>query len=121
MSLNLMKQAGLFSLLILLAASGLWINRQQDRLTNLQKINILQNQQLKALQLQMENIKQRESRLSTALTARQQTQQRLEENNEQHQQKLHRVLAQVPCAAQPVPDDVIRLQRNALRGDAFSR
>ncbi|HEY3987441.1 hypothetical protein [Cedecea sp.] len=120
MSLNMIKPIGLLSFLVLLVAGGLWINSQQDRLIALQKSNILLNQQLNILQIQIENVKQRESRLSAALTKRQQTQQRLEENNEQHQKQLHRALAQIPCAAIAVPDDVIRLQRKTLHGDALS-
>lgn len=121
MSLGLIKQAGLLSLLIVLAAGWLWINRQQELIDTLHEHNTRLGQQLERMQSHVDALKVREEELSAALTERQQTQQRMEENNEQHRQQLRQAVVQAPCAAQSVPDNVIRLQREALHGNTTTR
>jgi hypothetical protein len=120
MILKGLKMASVLSLLSILSAVWVWVNSQQERMVALQETNIRMGQQLQILQTHIEAAHERESQLSAALTSRQQTQQQLEEAHEQYQQQLRQSVVQSPCASKPVPDDVIRLQRNTFRGDTTS-
>ena len=121
MSLMILKRAGLLSLFFVLSVGGLWINRQQNQLIIQQENNTRLSQQVDILQAHLDEITAREARLSVALTARQKTLTELEDNHEQYRLRLRHTVAQAPCAAQPVPDAVIRLQRDALHGHGAAR
>lgn len=110
------KLAGLLSSLIIMIASWHFINKQQERILSLQESNAKFTQQINLLKTNLENVRQRETSLSAALTGRQQSQHRLEENYEQLRNQLHQSMVQSPCADQPVPNNVIQLQRKAFRG-----
>ena len=117
MSLQWIVRAGTLSLFILLAVGWRCIQRQQAQLAVLLENNTRLSQQVDILKAHASEMKKREANLSAALTTRQQTQQRLEEKHEQQRHRLRQAVVQAPCAAQPVPNDVIRLQRDALRDD----
>lgn len=120
MRLNSLKMIGLLSILFMLATGSLWINSQQAHLVTLKERNIQLDQQLHILQMHIEEVQAREASLSAALTTRQQTQQQLEHAYEHYRQQLRQAVVQAPCANQSVPDDIIRLHRDAFNGDFTS-
>lgn len=114
MNLKGLKLVGIMGCLFIMATGGLCIKYQQERLVNLRQNNVRLGQQLKILQARIAEARTRAASLSAALTTRQQTQQRLEGTYEQYEKQLRRAVAQAPCASQPVPDDIIRMQHNAF-------
>ncbi|MTH48116.1 DUF2570 family protein [Intestinirhabdus alba] len=121
MILKVFKLAGVLSLLVVIAAGWQWNKLQQERLSALQEANIRLGQKLEIQQAHLNDLMARKANLEAALIARQQKQYRLEKTYEQYRQQLGQAVEQAPCAGQPVPDDVIRLQRDALSTDIGAR
>lgn len=116
-----LKLAGILTLTVILAGGGVWLRWQQHVLENLRTQNVRLAEQGATLQRRMEQLRTQTTGLSEALNVRQTQQHRMEAQSEQTRQQLRRAVVQSPCAGQPVPADIIRLQRDALERRALSR
>lgn len=102
-------------LLTLAIGSIIWSCYQQKRIQALEAKNTGLAVQLQTQQVRLQQLKVQAAGLSAALTERQTQQHSLEERNEQTRRKLRQEVGQSSCAGQPVPADIIRLQRDELR------
>lgn len=112
MSLSILKVAGM--MIVLLAGNLLWLRYQQRELNVLRTQNTQLITQSEVLQTRLLQLKVQAAGLSTTLSEQQAQQHQLEEFSEQTRRQLRQVVSLAPCADQPVPADVIRLQRDAL-------
>lgn len=99
---------------VVLLGGVLWLRHQQQTMEHLR----VQNQQLvmqgDALQSRLLQWQSQAASLSAALNEQKKQQHTLEEMSEQNRQRLQKAVERSPCARQPVPVDIIRLQRDAL-------
>ena len=121
MNMQVIKLTSVLILLMAVVSGWRWIIHQQERLSVLQETNVRLAQQLEIQQARLNNLLARKEILEAALSARQQKQQQLEKTYEEYRRQLGHAVEKAPCASQSVPDDVIRLQRNALRTDTGTR
>lgn len=120
MNLFSLRSFGMLFLVALLGGGWIWLNQQQGRLVQLQEKSEQLTQQNLILRSQLDTARERAERVSSALSAQHQEQQHLEEAYEQTRQQLRQAMAESPCADQPVPDAVIRLQRGDASRSAAS-
>lgn len=116
-----MKFSACAVLLALTVGSALWCCYQQKRIRALEAQNAGLTIQVQTQQERLQQLKVQAAGLSVALTERQTQQHDLEENNEQIRRQLRQVAGQSVCADEPVPADIIRLQRDDLRRSGLSR
>lgn len=109
-----LKAMGITMLIVVALASLLWLRYQQRELGMLRKQNTQLMQQSEVLQTRLLQLKFQAVHLSTTLSEQQTLQQQLENQSEQTRRQLRQAVSLSPCAGQPVPDDVIRLQRSTL-------
>jgi len=124
MSLSLltgMKLPGSTVLLLLVIGAVMWFRYQQQRIVVLEERNHGLATQLQTQQARLQQLKVQAAGLSVALTERQTQQHFMEDRNEQTRRRLRQAVGQSDCADQPVPADVIRLQRDGLRHAGLSR
>lgn len=99
---------------VALLGGVLWLRHQQQAMEHLR----VQNQQLvmqgDVLQSRLLQWQSQAANLSAALNEQKKQQHTLEEMSEQNRQRLQKAVERSPCARQPVPVDIIRLQRDAL-------
>ncbi|ALL40428.1 hypothetical protein AR325_25720 (plasmid) [Serratia marcescens] len=98
----------------------LWLRAQHRQIATLQRNNaqltrLTEQQQSRLLQLKVQI-----AGVSKGLAEQQTQQYQLEEDNERTRHQLRQAGGQTSCANEPVPADIIRLQRNALRRTGLS-
>lgn len=103
--------AGLFTLF----GGALWLRMQYQQVNSLQQQNVSLKSQLEQLNTHLQHLKNHAATLSAAIAEQQITQKKLEEKNNAVRKALQNKLAENACADESVPDDVIRLQRDALK------
>lgn len=93
---------------------------QHNKINQLSEQNSQLEYQQRTLQSQLVQWHEQAEKVSETLMHQQKEQQNLEEENHVIRQELRQILAQTPCANEPVPDAVIQLQQNTLnrRGSA---
>lgn len=100
-------------LLASLAAGGLWLRHQLHVQEELKRLNQHLSEQNSVITQRMTQLTTQVATLSAVLSEQGQHQRRLEENSDAVRKQLRSVLAKDTCASEPVPDDVIRLQRDS--------
>lgn len=108
---------GLFTLF----GGTLWLRMQYQQVTRLQQQNASLKSHLEQLNTHLQHLKNHAATLSAAVAEQQITQKKLEEKNNAVRKALQNKLAENACADESVPDDVIRLQRDALKHPVVSR
>lgn len=114
------RTVGIILLCLVVSAGTLKIFLQKRQLQILYKQNMSLKTQTENLNIRLLKIQAQAAALSTTLTRQQQQKNKLEETHNAIRQRLRKELSQDSCAGQPVPDDVIRLQRKILRKDTMS-
>lgn len=112
LSISKMYSIGLFLVILLICV--LWVRYQQRSYNQIQQNNQqlrMQNDLLNNRLLQLKN--QAES-LALVITKQAQNKNELETKNDLFRQNTRDALAKTPCANQPIPVDVIRLQRELI-------
>lgn len=99
----------------------LWLRMQYQQVNSLKQQNASLKSQLEQLNTHLRHLKNHAATLSAAVAEQQITQKKLEEKNNAVRKALQNKLAENDCADKPVPDDVIRLQRDALKHLVVSR
>ncbi|MFU9004139.1 hypothetical protein [Proteus sp. TSJ240517] len=100
--------------LLIIVVTLLVIRYQHNRINQLSEQNSQLEYQQRTLQLQLLQWHEQAEKVSETLTHQQEEQRYLEEENHAIRQELRLLLAQTPCANEPVPDAVIQLQQNAF-------
>lgn len=103
-----------------LLGGTLWLRHQQQTMEHLRVHNQQLVMQSEALQSRLLQWQSQAASLSAALTEQKKQQYTLEEMSEQTRQRLQKAVEHSPCARQPVPVDIIRLQRDALNRRTMS-
>lgn len=116
-----LKNVGLVALLLALAAGTVRLHGLQQHLEEVQTQKMQLTVHNTTLAAQLREAAARTVRLSAALETQQQRYHHQEEQNETLRQRLRRAAVASPCAGQPVPDAVIRLQRDALAAGTLPR
>jgi hypothetical protein len=120
--LGYLKAGGLpVFLVITLAGGALWLHCQQQTLCVLRKQNTQLTSQNTVLETRLLQLKTQAASLASVLDEQKNQHQYLEDKSEQTRRQLRQAVAQIPCARQPVPADVIRLQQDALNARPLSR
>ncbi|WLI79091.1 hypothetical protein Q5705_07730 [Kosakonia sp. H02] len=114
-----LRTAGMALLCLVISAGALKLYLQNRQLQLLLKQNMQLTTQAEHLNNRLLQIQAQAAALSTTLARQQQQQNKLEETNYAIRQRLHKALAQDYCAGQPVPDDVVRLQREGFKNIAM--
>lgn len=112
--ISLLRTGGLPSLILILAAGGVWLHYQHRVLTTLREQNIQLTRLNARLEARLQQLKRQAASLTGVLDEQKKQHQNLEKKNEHTRQQLHQAVARAPCATEPVPADIIRLQRDAL-------
>ncbi|MGL4269610.1 MAG: hypothetical protein ACRCR6_07460 [Plesiomonas sp.] len=105
---------------VALLGGALWLRHQQQTLEHLRVHNqqlVMQSEALQSRSLQWQS---QAASLSAALNEQKQQQHTQEEMSEQTRQRLQKAVERSSCARQPVPVDIIRLQRDALNRRTMS-
>ncbi|MGL4487763.1 MAG: hypothetical protein ACRCUG_12615 [Yersinia sp. (in: enterobacteria)] len=114
MTLSISKMYNIGIFLFILIGCVLWTRYQQRAYTQIQE----NNQQLKTqndlLSSRLLQLKSQAENLALVITKQAKNQTELETKNDLLRQKIHAALAKNSCANQPVPLDVIRLQRELI-------
>lgn len=120
--LGYLKAGGIPVFLVMVLAGGaLSLHCQQQALGTLRKQNTQLLSQNTALENRLLQLKTQAASLASVLNEQKKQHQYLEDKSEQTRQQLRQAVEQIPCARQPVPADVIRLQRDALTDNTLSR
>jgi septal ring factor EnvC (AmiA/AmiB activator) len=104
----------------MLLGGTLWLRHQQQTMEHLRMHNQQLVMQGEALQSRLLQWQSQATSLSVALTEQKKQRHTLEEMSEQTRQRLQNAVERSSCASQPVPVDIIRLQRDALNRRAMS-
>lgn len=107
--------------IFILFGSTLWLRMQYQQMNSLKQQNASLKSQLEQLNTHLRHLKNHAATLSAAVTEQQIAQKKLEEKNNAIRKTLQNKLAENDCADKSVPDDVIRLQRDALKHLIVSR
>lgn len=116
-----LKGISIIMLIVLAVGNILFLRYQQRELAMLRNQNTQLTQQGEMLQARLLQLKYQAANISAALSEQKTVQQQLEKNSEQTRRQLRQAASQSPCASQPVPDDVIRLQQNTFGGPPDAR
>lgn len=115
------RAMGIIMLTVFAVGNILWLRYQQRELAMLRSQNTQLTQQGEMLQARLLQLKYQATHISAALSEQKTVQQQLEKQSEKTRRQLHQAASQSPCASQPVPDDVIRLQQNTFGGPPEAR
>ncbi|CCG85934.1 hypothetical protein EPIR_0569 [Erwinia piriflorinigrans CFBP 5888] len=115
------RTMGIIMLTLFAVGNMLWQLYQQRELAILRQQNKQLTQQGEMLKERLFQLKYQAANISAALSEQKTVQQQLEKNSEQTRRQLRQAASQSPCASQPVPDDVIRLQQNTFGGPPDAR
>lgn len=118
--LLILKRTALIVLCLAISGGGVILRMQYKSLLSKQAENERLTLIVESLQARLAKISSHLDHISTVLSKQQLQQQQLEENSEQTRQQIRKMVAKIPCANEPVPDNIIRLQRNALTGHSVS-
>ncbi|WP_181364326.1 hypothetical protein [Aeromonas sp. HMWF016] len=118
--LLILKRTALIILCLAISVGGVILRMQYKSLLSKQAENERLTLIVDSLQARLAKISSHLDHISTTLSKQQLQQQQLEENSEQTRQQIRKMVAQIPCANELVPDNIIRLQRNALTGHSVS-
>lgn len=99
---------------IIIVVTLLVIRYQHNQINQLGEQNNQLEYQQRTLQSQLIQWHEQAEKVSETLIRQQGEHQNLEEENHVIRQELRQLLAQAPCAHEPVPNAVIQLQQNAL-------
>lgn len=99
---------------IIIVITLLVIRYQYNQINRLSEQNSQLEYQQRILQSQLVQWYEQSEKVSETLMHQQKEKQSLEEENHVIRQELRQILAQTPCANEPVPDAVIQLQQNAF-------
>ncbi|WP_168199626.1 hypothetical protein [Pantoea sp. CCBC3-3-1] len=112
--LSWLRTGGIVVLLCCLISGGLWLRHQLNMQQQLQQHNQSLKEQNGAYAKRINELATQLDRLSGVLIAQNLQQQQLEKESDVIRKQLRTLLQHDACAAESVPDDVIRLQREAL-------
>ena len=115
--LSWLRTGGILVLLCCLISGGLWLRHQLNMQKQLQQHNQSLKEQNDAYAKRMNELATQLARLSDVLREQNLHQQHLEKESDDIRKQLRTFLAHDVCAGEPVPDNVIRLQREALGND----
>ncbi|QEZ93482.1 hypothetical protein [Proteus sp. CD3] len=105
---------------IMIVVALLVLRYQYNQINRLSEQNSQLEYQQRTLQSQLIQWHKQAEKVSETLTHQQEEQRYLEEENHAIRQELRQLLAQAPCANEPVSNAVIQLQQSTLnrRGSA---